>query len=184
MTILIIAACTTSTVILLFTFLRNRNKHFKPLSEEEISVRTKSFAKLVSNNNKSLDLTDQEFYIQAFKKWQYTNSEIFENAKIEQHKRLAWHMDKTEFSDFKGAYEYKKRSEPGYELVIENCFTDFFPPVHDMDDFSILAVLTELMILKEINPKQSEDYYVHEKMHFVNHEMMLGIIMFDLYRKK
>ncbi len=185
MTILIlIATGAISAAILLFTFLRKRNKNYKPLSEKEISVRTESFTKLISDNYKPLDRTYRQVYVQAFKKWQSAYSKIFENAKLAQQKKLSWHMSNSEFSDFRGNYEYNACSSDGYELILENCFTDFFPSIHDMDDFSIKAILTELMVLKEINPEQSADYYVHEKMHFVNHNMMLGVIMFDLYRKK
>lgn len=181
--ILVTAGC-IGAVILLFTFLKNKRKYFKPLDEEEISVRNESFNKLISDNYEPVDFTDRLAFIETFKKWQSAHSKNFEKATIAQREKLSWHMDNSEFSEFKGIYDGKTGPSDEYELVIESCFTDFFPSVHDMDDFAIGALLTEIMVLKNITPEQSANYYVHEKKHFVNHEMMLGIIMLDLYRKK
>lgn len=69
----------------------------------------------------------------------------------------------------------------GWQLFIKNGFTEPFPSLHDMDDWAIKTQLTDIFILNGITPKESEKFVFHKKRHYVNHNMMKGIIQFDLY---
>ncbi len=81
---------------------------------------------------------------------------------------------------------YKQPSEIDDKnaTVLKDCFTNIFPSTHDMDDWALGTRLTEIFVLKGLDSRFANGSVVYIKNHFVNHDMVRGIINFDLYIPK
>ncbi len=68
------------------------------------------------------------------------------------------------------------------EEVFLNAFTEPFPSTHDMPEWAVSTKVADLLILKDVSIRDSTNYRVKIRHHYVNHNMIKGIIQFDLYK--
>jgi hypothetical protein len=52
-----------------------------------------------------------------------------------------------------------------------------------MDTWALVTQISDIFILKGIDMKESGNYIIYIKNHFVNHIMVQGIIHFDIFKK-
>lgn len=117
-----------------------------------------------------------------FLKWQDKLKGIYDNN-VKQEKVLNDFIDENKFFKFKGIYTNQEKPKEGYEIVLENCFSDSFPSLHDMDDWARDKIITVLMVMLNVSVGDSKKYYFHEKQYFVNHDKVQAIFIVDLYKK-
>lgn len=184
MLILKIIALIIASIVIYF-FIKKvknpKNSKNKTDKKQQNKINTR-FVKKIIRNSLELPLVKRLEYIKAFDKWQITQGELFENASKAQRKVFFEFVKKHKPYGFKGTYSPKKPG-PDYELVMADCFTEPFTSSHDGDDWNRDVLIVMLMIFEVIKPFKSEDYYFHEKEHFVNHNMVQAIIVVDLYKK-
>lgn len=72
----------------------------------------------------------------------------------------------------------------GYTSFINNAFTEPFPSTNDMDTWSLVCLVKTIMACHNISVEESEKYLFHAEMHFVNHDMLSGIICVAVYVRK
>jgi hypothetical protein len=91
-------------------------------------------------------------------------------------------LKKNDFKELKVGFCYKLPSIK-VEIFMEDVFTEPFPSTHDMDTWALVTQISDIFILKGIDMKESGNYIIYIKNHFVNHIMVQGIIHFDIFKK-
>lgn len=157
------------------TFQRQKAKNWKIVRKIVLGSMTET--------EKSKKVFFDKKYRNLFFIWQDKLKEIFDN-KSERQKVLNSYASRNKIFNFKGIYSNTEKPKDDYEIVLENCFSDSFPSLHDMDNWARKNAITLLMIMLEISPSESKNYYFHEKRYFVNHGIVTAIFIFDLYKRK
>ena len=67
-----------------------------------------------------------------------------------------------------------------YKVFLSNVFTEPFPSLRDMPEFHLHNKFTEILVLSGIKQLDSHRYGVHIKNHLVNHDMVQGVMQFDI----
>ena len=150
---------------------------------EQNKKNTEFIAKIIKGNFFEIKPPVQTKYIKAFDDWQITQGKIFREASSAQRKIFNEYMKKGHKYGFKGKVK-EAPPDDSYQLVMGNCFTEPFPSIHDMDTWALNNLIVQFMVLEIIEPFKSENYHIHLKMHFTNHDMVQAIMMVDLYKKK
>lgn len=168
MLILKIAVIIVAGIIFYFVFIKNTRKDPADIIIDRLCV--------------GLPYAEKIQYRQALYEWHLMKNMLFKNASTAQFKAFRRFLKTHQNLDFKGVYSHEK---PGseYRLVLANCFTEPFPSTHDMDDWHIDNLISMLMNFGIIEKSKSKDYYFHEKVHIVNHDIVEAIIMVDLYKR-
>ena len=119
----------------------------------------------------------------AFYQWCTLQRSLFKEALIENVSLREKCILTNGFFQFRPAYsnDINVTYSQG-EVLHTNCFTETFVSMHDMDTWALQTKVADIMLLTGITPIKSCEYFVHIKNHFVSHEMMKGIIQFDIYR--
>jgi hypothetical protein len=123
----------------------------------------------------------------VYPQWVAMYTEIGKNATKKDHESLGKLKAKNSYFDYwPGAFVYKQPSaiDDKNATVLKDCFTNIFPSTHDMDDWALGTRLTEIFVLKGLDRGFPQASVVYIKNHFVNHDMVRGIIHFDLYIPK
>ncbi|MGI9118026.1 MAG: hypothetical protein ACR2IQ_00550 [Minisyncoccia bacterium] len=152
----------------------------KQNQEKQNKINVQYITKIINGNYEKIPKSEQVLYINAFSKWQEKCNKLFSDASSLQKKTVSKNLKKWYHVDYKGICS-SKQPDQSYKIVLENCFTEPFPSTHDMDDFFLDRLTSELTVLGVIDPKRSENYYVHVKKHFVNHDMVRAIMTVDIY---
>lgn len=193
---ILLAIFISSTIgYFIFIKIRENQKRLNASSAKENEERIKKqnkkntefIAKIIEGHYIEILAPERIKYINAFDKWQITKFNLLKNATKSQKKVFFDLGDRDPNKKLQGQYkflgEYSQEAPKGvFTLVMENCFTEPFPSTHDMDDFRRHQLVSMLMALEVIQKGKSIGYYIHEKKHFVNHDMVQAIIVIDLYK--
>jgi hypothetical protein len=126
----------------------------------------------------------------AFIEWQKTQKMMkmmFRKASAERLKLRSEYISKSKANAFSFIYsdELPSLSSHGdpLHIFLKNCFTEPFPSTHDMDDFAMSTQAADIFLLNGISEEEAKSYYFRKKQHYVNHQMIHGIIQFDVYKR-
>lgn len=148
--------------------------------EKQWRKNLKVVSRIIDGDNYS-GPTVKEYAKKAFDVWMRREHQDWETATKSVRRRVAKIMKANLWHVFQ--WKHKPSTKCACQLVSMNFFTDPFPSTHDMPEWALGTKLAEIMILLGVSEKDSAKYYVHVRHHFVNHDMVTGIIQFDLYRE-
>ena len=116
----------------------------------------------------------------AYGEWQGASRKLFADA---QPSAVSLRDRLVETSDL-SAFQPSFAPEEAGEVWFENAFTEPFPSTHDMATFHMITKATDILALSGISPEDSTNFVVVTKNHFVNHDMIRGIVHFGIYKRK
>lgn len=98
----------------------------------------------------------------------------------EKHQSLLNHLIRTNttYHDFEEIVDLEKVGE--FTMFVEDAFTEPFPSTHDMPEIHLSQKITEILALHGVSESESKKYGIHIKDHLVNHDMVCGVIRFDI----
>jgi len=98
---------------------------------------------------------------------------------------------RSRFIRFKNPYSFTKfkwftnnKSKQPNELFLEDVFTEPYKNTYDMDDWALATKMADIFIWKGISLEESSNYFIDIKQYFVNHSMVKGLILFNIYKLK
>ncbi|MDQ5929837.1 MAG: hypothetical protein QG594_1618 [Bacteroidota bacterium] len=150
---------------------------------EQNKLNTIYVAKIIVGHFARPSRTIMSKYSDAFDAWQETQHKLIIGASKENFKTMNESSRDNKPYRFSGVYSANKPNDD-YVLVMENCFTEPFASSPDPCDFAVNQFVRDHLLLQGVSEELSKDYYFFEKEHFVNHAMVRGIIVFDIYKKK
>lgn len=173
-------------VSLLIIARKRKNKSLSTPEEEKQDAKNREcIDQIIDGNYKQILPDEAEASKKAFEKWQAFQKKMFRDAPKEKLKLRSKYIDENKFREFDPDFTdvpSKDDLPQGLVLFIQDAFTEPFPSTHDMDDWALSTQIADVMLLNGITPEESQKFCVHIKNHFVNHDMVCGIIQFDLYK--
>lgn len=88
------------------------------------------------------------------------------------------------FTKFKWFTSANDKSKQSNELFLEDVFTELYKNTYDMDDWALATKMADIFIWKDISVEESNNYFIDIKQCFVNHSMVKGLILFNIYKLK
>jgi hypothetical protein len=177
------------STIMVFYFKKKENRQqiaeLDLKQKEQEAINRKYIAGIIDGHYESKAPEIIEGAKKAFEKWQMFQKKMFKDAPPEKTRLRNKYAKEGNSSMFKPFYfEEVPWHEHGIakKLFMKDVFTEPFPSTHDMPDWALRTQIADIMILNGITPNQSRNFFIHIKNHFVNHEMVRGIIQFDIYQ--
>ncbi len=127
-----------------------------------------------------LDMHVKTDLISSFLKWQDLRSKLMSKAS---HNSFKAFKDKNIYC--KDWFVHLCHDDPDKILVTlhEDCFTNLFLQDEDLDGReSLYNMATMILCMKGIKPEDKTQYYVRIKNRFINQELNISMIQFDLCR--
>lgn len=154
--------------------------------EKQNSKNRDFILKILERNNTIISEKRILELIYLFKEWQKTQEKICSNAS-NRNLKIYKNYGKNRSRDDSGFYYATLSDNPPEEihkpiLVYENVFTEPFRSTHDMDSFALSEQVSSILSLTGVKKEETKIYYIHKKEHFVNHKLVYGLILFDVYR--
>ncbi len=116
--------------------------------------------------------------------WQTLQEEIFQAASKERLGELFKYSENNDLNSFKLYYSNIKPNNL-VKIFIKDAFTESFPFKSETNNQAAVATqITSIFTLKGITADQSSKFIVHIKNHFVDHDMVMGVIHFDVYQNE
>lgn len=181
-----LAVLTSLILLSIWGFISRRNKKRRPLSTSDINdndqmkINHNYVMLIIQGHYENLSKSKVEKLGTLFKSWQIEQRKISLSASKGQKKFLQKLMSQKDF----GFYKEKSIQEVPINAskIFSDVFTEPFPSLHDMSDWAIATQIANIFTLTGISQEESKKYVVHVKDHFVNHKMVQGIILFDVYK--
>lgn len=189
--IMLILGCiiTIIAVIIAGILLKNKTQNIDLLEKnnkrsEQNKKNVEFIFGLLEGNYLEIMAPDRLRFTKSYSEWQELENKMSDEASPETIKKINQLMKKRSRHDF---YFFQagisnNLPEGEKELILKDVFTEPFPSLHDMDDWAICEKATVVLTLKRINFEESKKYFIHIKQHFVNHNLVAGIMMFDVYK--
>lgn len=76
------------------------------------------------------------------------------------------------------------KSREHNEVFLENVFTEPYPSGHDTAGWALSIKMADIFTWKGISVEESKNYFINIDEFFVNHDMVQGIILFNIYKLK
>jgi len=150
--------------------------------QRRIKKQTKFFKRFLEGNYETLENHTKQDLIESFQKWLNRWHEICNQSTSEQKQALSQKRSNSDWYSFTADFGEEIPSHD-WVLVESAVFTGFFPSLNEMDTWALCTRITDLVILLGLHDQENE-FYVHMREHLVNHQMVTGVILFDLYIKK
>lgn len=167
-----------------------RETYYISPEEREQDIKNCSvISKIIQGHHTPVSSHDHKKFVGFFEQWLLRQKYLFRDATPQMIKELNnrrkdidVYSYSCEISDIDPRIQNGGKLPRGYEVILENAFTEPFPSFHDMDDWAITTQLTDIFILMNISNTEARSYAFYLKKHFTNHKMRHAIIMFDLYK--
>lgn len=119
-----------------------------------------------------------------FKAWHIRQKKMFRTASTDCIKIRNKMVSENRYNDFKVTFsDTAPLAKDGWKPFVTDAFTEPFSSTHDMDDWAMATQTADILLLHGVGTMNGPNYYFHKKAHYVNHNMVMGIILFDLYKK-
>lgn len=117
----------------------------------------------------------------AFEEWNKKYEKMFKDASLLARLRRRVMIARNKHHLF--VWRSSRNVPDHSDLIMPSVFTSEFPS-HDMPEWGLSTRMADIMILLGVSIKNSSQYYIVIKNHFVNHKMVRGVIEFDLHKLK
>lgn len=157
------------------------------LTKDEIqeAKNRETISKLFAGNHSKISDDFLPTLNELFARWQAFQKNLFMNASPHSQRLCKKLMQDPWASPYKAKIVSELPGDIGdYKMFIDNAFTEPFPSTSDMDTWALLCLVKSIMAWKGIDPEESKKFLFHAQMHFVNHEMILGVICVEIYVRK
>lgn len=190
--IMLILGCVIALVAVVIAGILSKNKiqnvdvlkNTKRLEQNKKNV--EFVYSLLEGNHTEIMAPDRLRFIKYYSEWQELENKMSDGASPEIIKKINEFIKKRTRHEFYflEATMSDNLPEGGKELILKDVFTEPFPSLHDMDDWALCEKATIVLTLKGVTLKDSKNYFIHKTHYFVNHSIVRGIIMFDVYKIK
>jgi cbb3-type cytochrome oxidase subunit 3 len=165
-----------------FMFYSFRATHKESVRRNTVNQLKKNIAhihQIIKGHYEKLSLDIEKTLLENSEKWFIqTQEEIYSNASKVNSKKLESLINSGTKYDW--PLEINSDNAKKYKVFLSNVFTEPFPSLHDMPEFHLHNKFTEMLVLSGIKQSDSRRYGVHIKNHMVNHDMVQGVIQFDI----
>lgn len=121
-----------------------------------------------------------------FKAWQMTQKKMFRAANKDAIAARNKMIGENRYNDLFNKVSFSDTppgTDSSWKPFVMDAFTEPFPSTHDMDYWAMGTQTADILLLHGVGIVNAPNYYFHKKGHYVNHNMVQGIILFDLYKK-